>query len=465
MKITRKVRNRLRLQNLVFLLLLLSLIGLLGWISQRYSYEADWTANRRNTLSEASIELLQRMPEPVRITAFARESELLPTRRKIRELIERYQRHKPDIKLEFIDPNTEPDRVRSEGISVDGELIVEYQTRREHVQNLNEENLTNTLQRLLRSGEQKLVFLGGHGERKPDGQANHDYGLFIKQLASKGIQAESLDLNASPEIPADTAVLVIAGPQTDYLPGEVKLIQDYLDGGGNLLWLDDPGKRHGLEPLAEALGIRFLPGTIVDPTTQVLGIADPSFALVTSYGNHPIVQDFAYMTIFPRAAGLEHLEKNGWKAEPLLRTVARSWSETGPLAGTISYDEGKDSPGPLTIGFALSRDKPAGGDKAEAEQDKQKDNGKTQRIIVLGDGDFLSNAYLGNQGNQDLGYRMINWLSHDDNFISIPSTTAPDTELVLEERTWSMLGMVFLIVIPVALLGAGIGIWLKRRKQ
>jgi len=459
MKINNKVRLQLRLQNLFFLLLLLTLIGLLGWLSQRYSYETDWTANQRNTLSEASIKLLQRIPEPVRITAFASESELLPTRRKIRELIERYQRHKADIQLRFVDPNTEPDRVRSEGISVDGELIVEYQQRREHIQNLNEETLTNTLQRLLRSGEQKLVFISGHGERRPDGQANHDYGLFIKQLASKGIQATSLVLNDTPEIPADTSVLVIAGPQLDYLPGEVKMIQDYLDRGGNLLWLHEPGSHYGLDSLADSLGISFVPGTIVDPTTQVLGIDDPSFALVTRYGSHPIVKDFTYMTIYPRAAGLEHFEKNNWKAEALLQTVARSWSETSKLEGTVAFDDGSDTPGPLTIGFALSRS------KADVAENKTDVTQRSQRVIVLGDGDFISNAYLGNQGNQDLGSNIINWLSHDDNFIAIPSTTAPDTELVLEERTWSMIGMVFLIVIPVLLLGAGIVIWLKRRKR
>jgi len=313
MKINSKIRTQLRLQNLIFLLLLLSIIGLLGWLSQRYSYEADWTANHRNTLSEASVKLLQRMPEPIHITAFARETELLPTRRKIRELIERYQRHKPDIELRFIDPNTEPDQVRREGITVDGELIVKYRDRREHIQNLDEETLTNTLQRLLRSGEQKIVFISGHGERKPDGQANHDYGLFIKQLASKGIQTTSLSLNDDPEIPPDASVVVIAGPQVNYLPGEVKILQDYLDRGGNLLWLLDPGPDHGLDSLAESLGISFVPGTIVDPTTQVLGIADPSFALVTGYGDHPIVRDFTYMTIYPRASGLTHFEKTTGK--------------------------------------------------------------------------------------------------------------------------------------------------------
>ncbi len=464
MKINNKIRIQLRFQNIIFLLLLVTITGLLAWLSQRYSYEADWTANHRNTLSEASSKLLQRMPGPIHITAFARDSKLLPARRKIRELIARYQRQKPDIKLHFIDPNTDPDRVRSEGISVNGELIVEYHKRREHIKNLSEETLTNTLQRLLRSGEQKIVFITGHGERKPHGRANQDYNLFIKGLASKGIKASSLSLNDTPKIPADTSVLVIASPQVNYLPGEVKILLNYLKKGGNLLWLHDPGSVHGLGALAKSLGISFVPGTIVDPTTQLLGISDPSFALVTHYGHHPVVRDFTYMTIYPRAAGLEDFEKNNWKATALLQTVARSWSETSKLQGSIAFDKGSDTPGPLTIAFALTRPRPSA--KKEAKDSKKIASGAgNQRVIVLGDGDFISNTYLGNQGNQDLGYNIINWLSHDDNFISIPSSTAPDTELVLEKRTWGLLGMVFLIVLPVMLLVTGIVIWLRRRKR
>ncbi len=461
MRINNKIRIQLRLQNVLFLLLLLTIIGLLGWLSQRYSYQADWTANRRNTLSEASIKLLKRMPGSIHITAFASDSQLLPTRRKIRGLIERYQRNKPDIRLHFVNPNTEPDRVRSEGITVDGELIVEYQNRREHIKKLNEETLTNTLQRLLRSSEQKIVFISGHGERKPHGKANQDYSLFIKGLASKGIRASSLSLNNKPEIPADTSMLVIASPQVNYLPGEVNILLNYLKKGGNLLWLHDPGSVHGLGRLAKSLGISFVPGTIVDPTTQMLGISDPSFALVTHYGHHPVVAGFNYMTIFPHAAGLDQFEVNNWKATVLLQTVARSWSETSKLEGNISFDKGSDTPGPLVIGFALTRPQP-NGDKTSRKSDSK---GEKQRVIVLGDGDFISNTYLGNQGNQDLGYNIINWLSHDDNFISIPATTAHDTQLVLAKRTWALLGLVFLIVLPVILLTSGMVIWLKRRKR
>lgn len=452
MQVTSKSRLQIRIQNILFVVLFLGVIGLLAWLSQHYSYESDWTASGRHTLSKATVTLLERMDGPVEILAFARSGKLIGTRDNIADMISRYQQHKKDIQVRYINPDTEPDKTREYNISVDGELVVSYNKRSEHVRELNEQSLTNALQQLMRSGEKHLVFLAGHGERDPAGHANHDYGNFIRHLGDKGIRTTTLKLSETPQIPSDTAALVIAGPQLDYLPGEVAIIRDYLRNGGNLLWLHDPGQLHGLQPLSEELGLNFVDGTIVDPSTQLLGIEDPTFAVIADYSasDHPIIRDFRFMTLFPRATGIKVEEQDSFQISPLLETVPRSWSEAGKLDGVINYDAGQDTAGPLQIGVALSR-------TLEEQQGEQ-------RIVVLGDGDFLANAYLGNQGNQDLGYNIVNWLSHDDAFIDIPSRTAPDTDLTLNTTTWSVLGLLFLFGLPLLLLGYGLYIWWQRRK-
>ncbi len=86
-------------------------------------------------------------------------------------------------------------------------------------------------------------------------------------------------------------------------------------------------------------------------------------------------------------------------------------------------------------------------------------------MVVVGDGDFLSNAYLGNGGNLNLGMNIFNWLAHDDSFIAIPAKTAPDTSLNLSKIATGSIGLGFLIVLPLLLLGSGLVIWLKRRKR
>jgi len=471
MEASNKNRRQLRLQSWTFVVLFLTVIGLLAWLSTRYNYQADWTASGRHTLSAASTTLLKKLDGPVTLTSFTRPGGASGLRKRTTELVSRYQRIKPNLKLEFVDPDEQPERVRKEGITLDGEMVVSYQGRHENLKRIGEQALTNALQRLMRSGERLVAFLGGHGERRIDGQANFDLGQWGAALKKKGFKFDTLNLSATPTIPEDTAVLVIAGPQVKLLPGEVTIIQDYVKKGGNLLWLTDPGEANGLEPLAEQLGLRQLPGTLVDPTGQMLGINNPAIIVVPQYPHHPITEELTSLTLFPQAGALEAKKNSPWKSMPILQSLPRSWSETGPLTGTVDYKEGEDIAGPLTIGMVLTRDiggdsKAKDGEKSDAAKESADNKpGRTQRIAVIGDGDFLSNSYIGNGANQELGDRLLNWLSHDDSFITIAPRVAPDTKLAITPTLSAMIGFGFLLVIPGILLIAGIMIWWKRRKR
>ena len=255
------------------------------------------------------------------------------------------------------------------------------------------------------------------------------------------------NLSTLPEIPNNTSVLVIADPQTTLLPGEVAMIQLYLQQGGNLLWLRESQQaaNSALQPIEQQLGIKALSGTLVDPTGQLLGITDPRFALVAEYPSHPITASLASLTLFPQASGLEVVETSEWHSEPLLATLPRSWIEQDEIIDQVDFNEGRDLPGPITLGLALS--------KAQ------------QRVVVIHDADFLSNSYLGNGANLNLGLNIINWLSHDESFIDIPAKSTPDNHLELGGRAQIFIGLSFIILIPGGLLVCGIWIWLRRRKR
>ncbi|RLA21351.1 MAG: ABC transporter [Gammaproteobacteria bacterium] len=458
MRISPSRHRNIRFQNLIFTILFLIVIGLLGWLSNRYTIQFDWTNGGRNSLSEASEAVVKQMDGPVSITAFAFENKV--TRSKISDFIGRYQRHKKEINLTFINPDKQPEKVRELGITIDGELIVEFNNRSEKVKNLTEALLTNALQRLSNKQKRWVVFLTGHGERNPFGQANHDLEQFGKTLTSKGISVQRINLVEATAIPDNSALLVIASPQIALLDGEVKLIEDYVQQGGNLLWLQDPGDLHNLYSLAERLGIEFLPGTIVDASTQLLGIDDPSFALVSRYPLHPITQDFQSLTLFPVASALEKGEgESDFQSQPLLSTLERSWTETGLREGEIEFDpDSEETRGPLDLGFALTR-------TLDENNGSKGESPKEQRIIVIGDGDFISNSFIGNGANLDLGLNIVQWLNEDDQFLNIPARTAPDLSLNLSETSSAVIGLGFLFVLPIILIGSGAFIWLRRRKR
>ena len=451
MRLDPSLRRRLWLQNQLFTLLFALAMGLLAWLSTRYPLQADWTANGRNTLSAASQALLAHMDAPIQITAYVREQPAL--RDAIARVIGRYQRYKPDLTLHFVNPDLLPDRARELGISGDGLLYVGYGGRSEKLQQLNEQALTRVLQRLSRPGERAVLFLDGHGERKPLGIANHDLGTFGQELEKIGIRPRPLNLVAEARIPTDAAALVIAGPRTPLAPGAVEAILEYVRQGGHLLWLRDPDEPAVLQPLAAVLGIAFLPGVVVDADAPGLGIQNPAFIPIADYGPHPITEKLRAPALLPQAAALTVQPGGGWTAAVLLESQPRSWTETGPLEGPMQFDpDSAERSGPLTVGVALVRPRP---DAAPSQQ----------RIVVIGDGDFLSNTYLGNGANLELGLNMFNWLTVDEVPILIPPRIAPDPNLTLSAGALALIAAVFLIGLPVTLIASGWLIWFRRRRR
>lgn len=441
----------MRLNNLIFYLLLSVVLGLLGWLSTRYEAQWDWSAGARNTLSETSQQVLARLDAPLRITCFAPENPLL--RQRVQEIIQRYQRYKPDTELLFINPDAHPEQTRQLGITLPGELLLEYQGRSETLQRITEEQLTNALQRLAQQQEHWIVPLTGHGERNLEGAANFDLGNFGRELRNKGFRVQPLDIVTAVEIPDNTGLLMIASPRVSYLPSEAEQIRGYVEQGGNLLWLVDPGSNHGLDKLAETIGIQFLPGVIVDANASSLNIDDPAVALVTRYPQHPALKGFELLTLYPHAVGLR-AESTQWQSMPLLTTLPRTWNETGPIEGEVSRNGALgEEAGPLHVGIALTRK--INGDTGTREQ----------RLLVVGDGDFLSNAFLGNSGNLNLGLNLVRWLTSDESMLNIPAKTAPDLSLNLSRTGMAVIGFGFLAVLPLGLMASGLLIWWRRRRR
>jgi ABC-type uncharacterized transport system involved in gliding motility auxiliary subunit len=453
MKITRRSRLLLRLQALLFAMLFIGIIAMLAWLSSRYVYQADWTTGARNTVSADTRKLLDSMDQPVSISAFVRDEGLV--RDQIRDLVGSYQRFKDDITLEFINPDTQPARVRELGIASGGEIVIRYQDRSENIQTLSEQQLSNALLRLTRKQQRWVVFLSGHGERPLGGETNYGLGRFTQELDRKGLQIQTVNL-AESLIPSNTNLLVIAGPRVALLPGEVEKLQHYIEQGGNLLWLAEPGNLQGLQPLAEQLDIDLLPGVVVDAATEMFGIDNPTFVVVTGYPRHDITSEMTTVTVYPEAAALDINDNGNWEVLPLLTTLERAWTELDEIADEIQFDSDTDErAGPLDIGVILTRT-------------RKDDNGAElpmQRVIVIGDGDFLSNTYLGNGGNLNLGLNIVQWLSHDEAVLDIQIKTAPDTSLVLGKVAQAVIGLGFLIGLPLLLLVTGILVWLLRRRR
>jgi ABC-type uncharacterized transport system involved in gliding motility auxiliary subunit len=449
-RLSPKTRWQLTAHHGLFVVLVVALATLAAYLAREYRVEYDLTRTHRNTVSAATLEVLKRMDGPVTVTAYAMAMNARGdnVHRQIEQFLRPYQRAKPDIALKLVDPREQPKAAATAGVRAPAELVVEYKRRTEHLTEFNEQAFANALMRLSRATERLVLWLEGHGERRLDGVANHDLGEFGHQLQQKGLRLGSVNLAVAQEVPANAALLLIASPQTDLLPAEVQKIRRYLDAGGNLLWLIDPAPLHGLQPVAELLGLVLTPGTIVD-MALVPRNGPPVYALGTAagYSRHPVTAILDLNTLFPYARQIGTVESDVWRTTPLLQVAQRGWVEVGKLEGSVTFDGNRDFPGPVNVATAFER----------MVGDRQ------QRVVVVGNAAFLSNTFLGNGGNLDLGVNMVNWLAGDEKLITIQPRPAPDSNLDIQPVTLYLIAFTFILALPLAFMATGAVIWWRRR--
>ena len=435
-----------RWSNGLFYLLLSTFCLLLLQLGNKYDLTQDLSLNQQNSLHASTLALLRNLQGPLALTAFVPDYPVM--RANIRNLTDKYARIYPHTRLEFIDPSSHPDIARQLGIRQLGEMLVEYNGRQEKLERIDEPGLSNAIARLSLDNSQWIVSVNGHGEASLYGKANFDLSDFHQKLKQQGYKSIEYQLSATGQIPENTSMLLLAAPRTPLGDPEVQILLDYLQQGRNLLWLAD-----GEIPqrLAEYLGVSFRPGIVVDAAAADLGIDTPTIGVINQYPDHPLTSALQGPVLLPHARAMQHQQHSGdWEAIPLLQTGARSWNETGSLKGAIQRQSEQDeAAGPLVLGYALTR---------QSAQDRE------QRVIIIGDADFLSNAYLGNGANQALGQSVMHWLTVNDHLVSIPKREASGQHLRWPASTSAVVALIYLLVLPLVLLASGLFIYWRRKR-
>lgn len=414
------------------------------WAAQTYSIRSDWTANAGHSLRPASASLLERAEGRLSITAYAAEDGV--ARGAVRALVERYQQLKPDIELIFIDPEKAPDEARTLNIGPRPELLLSLGGRAEHARELNEFSVSNALARLVKGSEHWVAVLAGHDERAADGERNGDLRAFTAELERVGYRVRPLNLANTESVPDNTSVLLLSEPRAPWRPEEVDRVERYIADGGNLLWLADPSNPPALPWLSQRLGLSFGPGAVVDPAGS-----DPGIVVANGYSSHPAVAELRTNILFPLVTPITWERPDGFMTTGLVSTGLRAWAESGPLNAAVTFDQASDMAGPLDLAIALSSTNEVGG-------------GPEQRIAVFGDGDFLSNAFLGEGANLALGLNIVNWLAGADALIDIAPRDVVDARFEPGPRARWLIALGPPVALPLILLVAGGWIWRRRKR-
>ncbi len=436
----------------VYTAVAVAIVVLANWFVDRHNRRWDLTPNQSYSLSPQTTKVLKGLKNDLTIYVFDRESGF-PGRR---DLLDNYSALTPRVTVRYVDPDRQPSLAGQFGIRNYGTVVVAGGDRHFEAQSSTEEGVTNAIVRLLK-GQKTVYFIQGHGERDVDSSDRAGYGRVKKQLENENRQVKTLVLLQKMEVPADCSLLVIAGPRNDFLAQEVETIKKYLTGGGRALFLLDPGvELTNLAKLLADWNVTLRNDLAIDenPVAQLVG-ASPSMPLILKYGSSPIVQPLARTaTLFPLTRSFEVGKeyKAGVSAESLCETSPDSFgvADFDPKVREVRYRAGKDTKGPLSVAVA-------GTIAGEGEK-------KTEgRFVAVGTSMLAVNNYLLFEGNRDLFMNMVNWLSAEEDLISIRPKPPESQRLNMTAQQMRRVLYLGVFGLPILIIALGTSVWWRRR--
>jgi len=442
---------------LVNIVAVVAILVVANSVGSRFEGKLDLTSEGLFSLAPQTQQVVRGLTEPVKMSVVATEAP-----GNLRPQLEQYQSLNPEkISFEFVDPVRSPAAVQALGISQNNVLVVQSGSRKQTfpIAADLESQLTSAILKVSRTTELTAYFISGHGEPSLTGQGGTGLLTLSQALGAEGFTSQPLSLVDSP-IPDNADVIAIAGPQRPYLPAEVDKLQTYLSQGGRLMVMLNPQLQRdgsdsqvGLGSLLSAWGIVADENVVVDISEagQVLGTG-PSVALVTNYGSHPITEDLVrqnLLTFFPLARSLTQTNVEGVSATQLLVTSARSWGEVDPIqdnSSQIRFDPNRDKQGPLSLGYALTRQ-----------------DARESRLVVMGNSSFALDGNFRQFGNGDLLLNSINWLVEQDQQISVRPKEPTNRRFSLTGQSLIGLTVFAVFALPMLAMGSGVLIWWQRR--
>ncbi|MBI3752688.1 MAG: GldG family protein [Deltaproteobacteria bacterium] len=442
-----------------------------AFMSIKYKTRWDMTATKRYTLSNQTLKLLGSLKKDVEAVAFYRSDER--TRQALQDLLSEYKRNSSRFDYQFIDPDKNPSLAAKYNVTSYRTTLVRSGNKEEVVGFESEEKLTNAILKVSMDEVKTIYFLKGHGENNILDMQNSGYKAARESLEKENYLVKEIVLLTEEKVPDDAAVLVVSGPKKEFLPDEIKKLTAYINRGGKVLFMLDPGTVPGLVSYLKDYGFKIGDDIIIDKLSQVFG-ANYLTPVVTDYDkDHPITKEFNIATFFPLARSVE-VENDPAKGRyELAKTGEASWAETNKKAleeGKAEYNEGKDIKGPVSIAAVTAVEVEGTSSSSEhhkqhehsatAQQDGQKNYAK---IVVFGDSDFVNNTNINLAGNRDFFLNTVNWLAEEADMISIRKKEPDATPVILTASQGRLIFWLPVILLPSLVLVTGLGVLSRRR--
>jgi ABC-type uncharacterized transport system involved in gliding motility auxiliary subunit len=448
-------------------------IGVSHYLANHSNVRWDVTQNKQHTLSKNTIEYISTLTNEVQLTAF--HVGMPP--KYLLDLFKEYERVSAGvIKTDIIDPIEQIAYAAKFGNAINADerkVIVESAENRKDVDftlsALSEDKLTNAIASVSRA-PRTVYFLTGHGEYSSSSQEYAGLSKFKQLLSDNNITSKTLMLGISQSIPADCDVLIIAGPKNALTLSEETLISDYLSKGGDALFLiehtvittpdkplsiDQLNQNPSLNAILNQWGLDVQSDIVVDVTNHIGD--DVGSPATKNYGRHKALTEGLDYTFYVRPRSIRVLPQRraSIKQAVIVSTASteNSWAETNRTLD-IQFDPNTDTPGPVPFAYVVIEEKNS--------EDPQNKKSSDTRLIVFTDADFLSNVYIHQYSNAQMGLNLVNWLAELDykTFVSAKEIKVERLDLTSKQKRQVI---VILFLLPFMFVIAGLVVWLRTK--
>ncbi len=440
----------------IYVLIIVAALVVANILADRYDKSYDGTANKRYSLSDQTKKIARELNQDATIRYFDQGTRF----NEAKDLLGQYAALSSKIHVEYVDPDKSPEVAREAGIKNYGTAVVQIGPKREEAKSMTEEGITGAFIRILKNKSRNVCFASGSGEHQIDDSDRNGYSRLKELLGKDEYESKSISLLQKAEVPGDCTVVVVGGPTGDYQQPQVDAIKKYVEDGGRALFMLDPplklgrsetGENDALTKQLQNWGVTLNKDLILDlnPVGQLAGLG-PQVALVTTYETHAIVNEMkGNATGFPLSRSLEI--KNGDKTtvEKLISSSDTSMATTNLSSPDVDPNDPKNKKGPLPIAAAGS-----------FNTGKENSQG---RFVVFGSSIWMANSFINFNGNRDLALNTMNWLSSDEDLISIRPKEQDDRRITMTKSQLNLVRTTSQFLLPLVVIVAGISVWWRRR--
>ncbi len=492
--------------------LLITVVLSLGFITSRASFTwfHDMTRTKDRTLTKNSLDIVKKIDGPIKLTTYVNLLDInyfmvMPySQNQDKSSFEKYTRFLPQMEMEYVyyydTSNNEALYAQNPGLT-DKQLAekmietqnmklkklyspaeikkiidlkpeqnrvvrtVEYNGKKTYLRMFDdmfkipmEKEISASLKCVVVPAP-KIVFATGNMERSVDkiGDKNYKTGFneisFRYSLINQGFDVSSVDINAQ-NIPEQTTILIIADPKTQLSQGAIDRITKYIDEGKNLMLLAEPETNSALAAVTDKLGLSFTKQALVQESetnspdylvTEVSKNIDTTvIKLSKNRNNSPIP--------FLGSSGIKTVKDVGFKVTPLLKTNNQPAWESPTGITSISEDL-KKQPAVTSVPLAVALTRNI--------------KGKSQKIIVAGDADFMGNAELsrGGSGTFQFVTDIFSWFSNYEFPIDTTRPEHIDRSVTINANQVFINKIVFIALFPLLIILSAAFILIRRNRR